>query len=424
MILMAKKPYKRKLFKGSKLNIKLINNIRISHDKSKFSISELVTIVIITSFISLLMGLIIANSTTSQVKYQALSDEVQDFLSEYNNLKSNYYGSIDEKDVLKKAFETIVSELEDPYTEIVDDSLSNSLSTRLEGSYEGLGIQVGINNSNNIQIISVIDNTPAQKAGLQYLDIIIGFNGTSVIGLTTTEFAEMVKKNEDDNISLNILRDGNEMTISVKREKIILNSVYSEVKEINNKKIGYIYISVFAANTDKQFIEELQKLKTEKINSLIIDLRDNTGGHLSSVQEIMNYMMDSKCVIYQIEDKKGVKKYYSTGKNNFDKDIVILINQNSASASEMLSASLKENLNAILVGKTSYGKGTVQELQKSVSGVEYKLTTSKWLTPKGNWINKIGIEPDYSIDLSDEFYSNPTDENDDQLQKAIEILSK
>lgn len=392
-------------------------------EPSKFTVAEVATIAIVTSFISLLMGLMISNSNSS-VKYKALSKNVQQFLNDYSTITENYYGEFDEKDVLDKALQTIIDELGDPYTGVVDDSLSNNLNTKMEGSYDGLGVQVSMTTSNEIIIVDIFEDTPAERAGLQIYDIITSLNGQSIEGITTTEFANLVKQCNDETIVLGISRNKESLEISLKREKVILKSIYSKVMEKNDKRIGYICISVFAANTDVQFIEALKDLEEQGIDSLLIDLRDNTGGHLSSVKNIMSYMVSSKKIIYQMENKNGVDKVYSSGNKDYDKEIVILTNQNSASASEMLTACLKENLNAKSVGMTTYGKGTAQEVQTTSSGVSYKLTVSKWLTPNGNWINEKGINPDYEIELQDECFTNPSDENDNQLQKALEIISK
>ena len=181
-------------------------------------------------------------------------------------------------------------------------------------------------------------------------------------------------------------------------------------------------MSIFANNTYEQFKKNLDELESKNIDSLIIDLRSNTGGHMISAKQISSLFLDSKNIIFQTQDKNGVEKIYSTGSENKKYKIVLLADGNSASSSEILIAALKDNLNAILVGEKTYGKGTVQELQTLPNGAQYKFTVKKWLTPNGICIDKEGITPDYEIKISDEYLKNPSDETDNQLQKAIEIL--
>ena len=176
-------------------------------------------------------------------------------------------------------------------------------------------------------------------------------------------------------------------------------------------------------NTDTQFKKHLDELEKDGIDSLIIDLRGNTGGHLTSVENMMSMFLDKTKVIYQIESKGKTTKYYSKGKETKKYPIVVLVDELSASASEMLTATLKESYGATVVGKTTFGKGTVQELLDSNEN-QYKITTKKWLTPNGNWINEVGVKPDVEVDLDEKYLKEPTKENDNQLQKAIEVLTK
>jgi carboxyl-terminal processing protease len=391
---------------------------------SSFSTAEVVTIVIITAFISLLMGLVISNSTNQTANYKAVSPEMQNFLEEYNNIIDSYYDDVDEKALLETALESVINSLGDPYTGVVDNSLANSLATRLQGTYSGFGIEIANNSDNDIYIVGVIEDSPAEKVGLQLYDKIIAMDGVDVTNTSTTDFVTMVKENTNQVIKLTILREGKEMNVDITREKITLKSVSSTTYEVDNKKIGYIYISVFAANTDSQFSDALATLEEAGIDSLIIDVRDNTGGHLTAVENMMSEFFDKTHVIYQIQDKEEITKFYSTGSKTKKYPIVVLVNGNSASASEMLTATLQEEYGATVVGTKTYGKGTVQEVQSTDSGVQYKLTTKKWLTPKGNWINGTGISPDVEVKLDESYFSNPTEDNDNQLQAAFDALTK
>ena len=388
--------------------------------KDCFSTGETILIVVITSVVSILMGLF----ASSKLGVNSLSDDMKNFIKELNTVKNSYYESIEEKELLDVALKSVINSLGDPYSGVLNDSLSNSINTELNGSYSGLGVEVTATEDKFIKIVNVIANSPAEKAKLQSGDIIIKLNGESIEGLGTTEFSTKDKSAEDQTLKLTIKRNNEEIEFSVKREIIELQSVTTDIIEKNNKKVGYIYISIFAANTHKQFSTALKDLESKKIDSLIIDVRDNSGGHLTAVENIMSLFLDSSKIIYQTDDKGKIAKYYSKGSKNIKYPLAVLINGVSASASEMLAATLDEQCNAILVGETTFGKGTVQELKDTSSNVQYKITTKKWLTPNGNWIHEKGVNPDFEVSLDDKYYENPSVETDNQLQKAIYELTK
>lgn len=389
--------------------------------KSTFTSLEVATVAIITALISLLMGFVIANSSNKS-NDSSISPELQNFINEYNDVMNEYYNEVDEKKLLDDALEGIINSLGDPYTGVVDDSLENSLNTQLKGSYEGFGIEIRNDTDNNIMVVGVIDNTPASRAGIKAYDIISKIDGQKVQGMTTTDFAKLVQGLSKSEVTLTVLRDEKSLDIKVKREKVVIESVSSTIYNKEDKKIGYINISIFAANTASQFKETLALLEKEKIDSLIIDVRNNTGGHLTAVEKILSSLLDSTNVIYQIKGKNETLKYYSTGKKTIDIPVAVLINTASASASEMLASTLNEQIGAILVGTTSFGKGSVQEVFTTSSGTQYKITTNNWLTPKGNLIQDVGVKPTVEVNLDLSYYANPTAENDAQLQEAIKQL--
>ena len=185
------------------------------------------------------------------------------------------------------------------------------------------------------------------------------------------------------------------------------------------KKIGYLLIDTFALNTDEQFKTKLKELEDANMDSLIIDVRSNTGGHLSTVTNIISEFLDKSKTIYQTDTKGKIEKIKSKGDKTKNYKIVLLGDGASASASEVLIAALKESYGATFVGTTTFGKGTVQEMHSiEATGENYKITTKKWLTPNGNWINEKGINPDYEVFLDGSYFENPTKENDSQIQKA------
>ena len=395
---------------------------RVKKNKNLFKISELFSLIIITMIVSLTLGYFLGQRMNGTTK---LSDEMKKFINDYNEIKENYYEDINDKEILKKALESVVNSLGDPYSTVIDNSLSNSINTELKGQYSGFGIQIANTKDNRILIVSIIDDSPALEAGLKAGDIILKMDGESVEGKTTDEFTKLVKSSNKQTIILTLLRDNKEIDIAVTRKIVTLKSVSSKIFEQDGKKVGYIYISIFAANTDSQFKKELIDLEKKGINSLIIDVRDNTGGHLTSVENIISMFLDKKHVIYQIESKGKTTKTYSKNNDSKKYKVVMLVNENSASASEMLTAAMKEEYNSEVVGMKTFGKGTVQEVgNTSNTNLNYKITTKKWLTPKGNWINKKGIEPTIKVELSKEYIKNPSEETDKQLKTAIETAIK
>ena len=379
---------------------------------SLFTTSQVATIAILTAVFSFIMGLFIANTTNSDNIY---SDDMNDFINSYMKLKEDYYDEIDDSKTLKVALEAVINSL-DPYTTIVDDSLSNMLETKLEGEYKGLGIEIYNDQNSNIIVYSVFDNTPAKKAGIQEGDMIVKFNNQELNNITTTDFINLVKKENDNNIELTLKRNNEYITVSLKREKVILPSVTKDIYNIDGKKIGYIYLEVFALNTSEQFINALNELEKQNIDSLIIDLRNNTGGHLASAEQLTSVFLDKTHVVYQIQDKEETTKYYSTSDKGKTYPVAILVNENSASASEIFAVAMQEEYKAIIVGKNTFGKGTVQEVQSLNKDINYKVTTKRWLSPSGKWINKVGVTPDINVDL--------LTDKDTQKEAAINALLK
>ena len=239
----------------------------------------------------------------------------------------------------------------------------------------------------------------------------------------TSEFSKYTKKKKDGKFQVVYTHEGEEKTAKLERSIIIIQSVSSEVIERNNHKMGYIQIDIFSATTYSQFKKSVEKLEKEQVEGMVIDLRGNTGGHLTVVSDMLSLFMDKKHVLYQIEDKDKKTKYYSTGKETKDYPVVVLQNEGSASASELFTAAMKESYGAKVVGTKSYGKGTVQELNTLQDGTQYKFTTKKWLTPKGNWVHEKGIAPDVEVELDEGYRNEPTRENDNQFQRAVSTLN-
>ena len=400
---------------------KLSKSLDIKVNKRKvvptFKTKEVVILLLLTTVISLAMGGIVTYNVV--LKGEKVDDELQEFITNYDYIVDNYYGDVDKTELVDSAIAGMLSTLDK--NSVYVGGTDTNFSIYLEGTYEGTGIQVYNDDNGNIVVYSVFGGSPASKAGLKEDDIIIKVNDKDTTNMSIDEFSKLVK-DQKGKFNITYKRGDSEKTVQLKVDTIEIQSVSSKVINKDNKKIGYIRTTIFANNTYEQFKKELDKLEDEGIDGLVIDLRGNSGGHLSSAEQIISLFLDSSHPIYQIKSKESKNIYYSTGKETKNYKISILIDGNSASASEVVTSALAEQYGAKTVGKKSYGKGTVQELQTLSDGDQYKLTTKSWLTSKGEVIDGKGIEPDYDVTLSDEYLENPTDENDDQLQKAIEVI--
>ncbi len=390
--------------------------------KKNFNYKEVIFLVILTCVVSLWMGNAIK---LNKIEPKTESDDyLKEFEENYQYILDNYYDEVNKEAIIKGAISGMVNALGDDYSVAINDESSNNFNTRLTGSYSGIGIEIVNDNNYNIIISDVFEDTPAAKAGLKVMDVILSIDDVDFSNKKTSELTDYIKESNKEKYIIKVKRGTEELSFEIERQLIQIKSIYSELKEIDDHKIGYIYISVFASNTADQFKAAVESLEKQGMDSLIIDVRYNTGGHLTSAVEILSYLLSSDKVIYQIESKGTTTKYYSKGSETKTYPIVVLQNKNSASASELLSAALKEEYGATIIGEVSYGKGTVQELVTLTDGTQYKFTTKKWLTPKGNWINGVGVSVDIEEALSKEYENNPTEENDNQLQRAVQYLKE
>ncbi len=389
---------------------KLILNEEFINKNVNFSLLEVIIIILVTGIVvSLSTGLIVYNNydKISKSKSDDTSSEIKEFTESYNHIINSYIDEVDKSKLIDAAISGMYSFLNDEYSIYMDNDTTESLNEQLEGTYDGIGIEMTMNNKGVIYVTQVFKNTPAEKAGLKPDDILVALDGESLEGKTTTEVANIIKKGTKSEFKLTYKRDNIEKTVTVNKKHVYINSVKSE--RFDN--IGYINISTFSATTEEQVKKELDNFD-KNISYLIIDLRNNTGGYLNAAYDVSELFLKKGKVIYQLKDRnnKITKFTAKSGEYRHFNNIVVIINGSTASASEILTLALKESANAKIVGTKSYGKGTVQETSKLKSGSMVKYTTAYWLSPKGNSINKTGITPDYKIDGEEE-----------QLKKAIEI---
>ena len=413
------KNIKQKIKKNTNKIIKNIDK-KIKLDKNRFNSAELILIIIMSLLLGLIVGEIIFSNKCTDSKVINNENEMQKV---YNTLLKDYYGKIDKDKLSEAAIQGMMQYLEDQYSVYYNEEESEDFNLRLNGTFTGIGLEVTQDSNNNIIVANVFDESPASKAGIKAKDIITKVNNETTKGKKLKEVTDKIKSLKGK-FTVTIKQGTEEKTVTLSTGTIAIPSVTSKIINENNKKIGYIYISIFALNTDEQFKKELQKLEKQNIDSLIIDVRSNTGGHLKSVKQIVSNFLNKDQVICQIKSKDKTEKIYSTENNNRKYKISVLINNGSASGSEVLAAALNEEYGAELIGVTTYGKGTVQKVMTLSNGSMVKYTAETWLTSKGNSIDKTGIKPTIEVKIDDKYLDTGKEKDDNQLQKAIETLSK
>ncbi len=410
--------------KSNRLNnsLKKLKNKLWPDEYSSFSIPEVIMLVIISILFGVVVGCILTYSKAFTVDNSSYESEL---LSTYQKIRDNYYDEVSEKELLNAAINGMIGALDDPYSYYMDDSATESFNQKIDGNYVGIGTTVLHDEKIGNKVTDIFEGSPADKAGVKVGDIFLSIDGTDVRYMPLDEISNYMKGSVNTSSNFVFIRDGKNVEITITRAVVDIPSVSSKIIEGNNKSLGYISIETFASNTYSQFKSNLTSLEKEKIDSLIIDVRNNPGGHLSQVEDILSLFFNKKTVLYQIETKGKTKKVYASSKKTRSYDVVVLINESSASASEILASCFQENYKkATIIGTSSYGKGTVQKSLELSTGSSLKYTTEKWLTSKGVWINDKGVVPDIVVEQGEEYIANPSDDNDLQLQKALEVLTK
>ena len=364
----------------------------------------------------------------------AQSDGMTEIKRAESIIKEMYYENVDEDVLYEGALKGMLDALGDEYSWFVDEESYESLSLSLSGEYTGIGVNVTIDEKDNlITIISPIEDTPAFKAGLKAGDKIISINSVTVSFENYQEAVNMMRGNGDDagkEVILSIKRadTGEIEELTLVREHIILKTVKSKMLPQN---IGYVRITSFDERTDKEFSEALNNLNVKNLDGLVVDLRNNGGGTLTSMQNISDMLL-SEGVITYFEYKDGRKKYFRSSKDYLDVPVSVIINGSSASASEAFAGAIRDHNRGILVGEKSFGKGIVQsvipfsETDKGTTAIY--ITTARYFTPKGECIHKKGISPDITVSMPEEYKNINLDEltieQDLQLKTAWENLLK
>lgn len=377
--------------------------------KSKgFNLIELIIIMIITAIVSIVAtGVIMLKSDRSKSANIINEDKnLQEFINVYNTILTKYYTKdIDKKGLLSAAEDGMLNFLGDKYTTYLDDEEYKNILDELSADYMGIGLGI----DGNI-VVTITPNGPAEKAGIQIGDLITRINGVQVDASDQSTIKSYIKDEKVKEVKLEITRDGIAYEYTLEKQKV--ENMVIDYKVIENTKTGYLYISKFSVSLDTQVRNALTELEHQNITNLIVDLRDNSGGYLTSAEKTASLFLEEGKKIYTLETNDNSLTYRDSTKEKRNYPIVVLINNNTASAAEILTSALKESYGATIVGTQSFGKGKVQEVSDLSNGDSVKLTTAKWLTPDGVCIDGIGINPDYNVGNSN-----------DQLIKALEILN-
>ncbi len=354
------------------------------------------------------------------------SKDISSKLQKYKDIIDKYYlGEVDESKLEEGAIKGYIEGLDDPYTEYISKEDMKSYLDDAMGNFVGIGIYMVKNTEvDRIQVLATIKGSPAEKAGVQPGDIIMSVDGVEYKGSDMTAAANNIKGDEGTKVNIEFLRGTETVKYEITREKVKVNQVEGKVLTNN---IGYIEFTSFDETTAEDFKAKYDELAKKGIQSLIIDLRNNGGGIVDQALEIADYITPKDSVLLYEVDKNGKETVKKAKKDPIiNMPIVILTNENTASASEILSGALKDLGKAKIVGTKTYGKGVIQQILTLSDGSGLKVTIEEYQTPNRNKIHKIGIEPDEKVELPDTVKNvlSVKEEEDTQLQKAVEMLKK
>lgn len=383
-------------------------------------------ILLVASFFG---GYLIAKRTPAPIATPSSTPPISITNSDFNifwqvwqNLEQKFVdkSKINTQKMIQGAISGMVKSLGDPHTTYMTPDENKQFSDDISGSFEGIGAEIGIKKE-ILSIIAPLEDTPAKKAGLMANDKILKIDGAVTDGMSVEEAVKKIRGPKDSNVKLLIMRDGWEAPrdISIKRQAIKIPIVKLTMK---NKKIAYLQLFHFTENSAGEFQLKVQAMLASGAKGVILDLRNNPGGYLESAVNIASYFLDKDALVVSEVYGDGKKdQFVSFGyKQLSGLPLIVLVNQGSASASEILAGALRDNLKIKLVGEKTYGKGSVQELVALTDQSSLKVTIAKWLTPSGQSINDDGLNPDIDVKLTEKDIAN---NKDPQLDKALEILS-
>jgi len=336
----------------------------------------------------------------------------------WNKLKDKSVISPDSQKMIYSSISGLLSSVNDPYTVFFTPEDNKRFREDIQGEFDGIGVELVAKN-NLLTVVAPLSSSPAEKAGIKSGDIIVEVDGTKTDGVNFNEIIDKIRGTKGTKVSIKIMREGTEepLIFDVIRDTIVVKSVQWDTKDIDGKKYSVVKINQFGDDTDSLFEQYVNEVVKNKPDGIIIDLRNNPGGYLETSVNLASYFLDGGVVVSE-KDRSGQQKEYKVTKKARLKDFktVVLVNNGSASASEIFAGALQDRKSAEIIGEKSFGKGSVQELIELSDGSAVKITVAKWLTPNGRAINGDGITPDIVLTASEDI------KDDNQLNRAVEFL--
>ena len=390
-----------------------IDNTPKEKESVTFNLIEVIIIMIITAIFGIMVGSGVTFFKNNVLKMKSNPEKFDEFLEVYDELMDNYYEDLDGDKLIEAGIKGMLDYLDDSYSVYLDEDETSSLMEELVGEFSGLGVNITVNDKEEVYIVSVIPNTPAEKAGFAAGDVFLEVDGKSVEGYTPDELSKLIRGANGTKCTIKVRRGKEEKELTFTRGVVEIPSISYELRDGD---VGYIAISLFAQNTKSQLEKAIDDLNEKGAKYFVLDVRNNSGGLLTSAEDISSLFLNKGDIIYQLSDQDGIKSIANKNDKKYTLKMAILVNGNSASGAEIFAAALNENLNVALVGTKTFGKGSVQVTRGLSNGSMIKYTIQEWLTPKGNHVNKIGINPTYIVEFNKD--------EDIQYKKAVEILKK
>lgn len=328
-------------------------------------------------------------------------------------VEQNFPGAVDKQDLLNGALEGIVKKLGDKHSIYLDGDEFQAFSDQTSGSYAGIGVYIGSSEEGTI-VAGVMDDSPAAEAGVQRGDLIQAINGTSTKGMSLEDISKTIRGPVDTTVTLTLGRDGGSQEVAITRRQIHMKTVGGQM--IEGTDVGYIRVAIFSENTGEEFTRQYQELRKQGMKRMILDLRNNPGGIVDQAVAVASNFVPKDSVIVSFTSRSGEESEYKANGSDDTIPLVVLINENSASASEIVSGAIQDLKLGPVIGTKSYGKGTVQGVYPIDSDDAIKLTVAKYRTASGREIDGVGIQPDIEVQLQ------PNDPEDYQYEKALEVV--